>query len=81
MTWRDMAYKVTHETLAKLPASATLEERKAALFEAYPFGAREYTPYRIWRQEVNYALGLKQRPQRGRAAVATADDPRQGRLL
>lgn len=81
MSWRDIAYKVIHETLAKLPSGATMKEKKAALFEAYPFGVREYTPYRIWRQEVRYALGLKQRPQRGRAAVATADDPRQGRLL
>jgi hypothetical protein len=31
---------------------------KTALSNAYPFGPRSHYPYKIWCEEVKYALGL-----------------------
>ena len=41
-----------------LPHGDVLELR-SKLREAYPFGAKEYYPYRIWCQEVRAALGFE----------------------
>ncbi len=53
--WRLEARRVIAETVAKYPGhdAATL---KSELSRVYPFGQREYTPYRIWLQEVKAAL-------------------------
>jgi hypothetical protein len=36
------------EVHARLPADITLAERKKAIFAAYPFGERNYHPYKMW---------------------------------
>ena len=56
-------------TLAHLPANCSLAEKRQALREAYPFGPRRFWPYKVWLQEVRYALGLRKRPRRGHAAA------------
>ena len=51
MSWRDEAKAVIDRVDASLRFDATYEERAAALFAAYPFGERKYTPYKTWLQE------------------------------
>lgn len=48
MRWSERAREVIGQVHARLPADATIKERKAALKEAYPFGEREYWPYKAW---------------------------------
>ncbi len=47
-SWQDRARRTIEQVDAALPKDASLEERKRALFEAYPFGERRYTPYKMW---------------------------------
>lgn len=58
MDWSQRAREVVHATLASLPAGATIEEKRAALRAAYPFGPREYWPYKAWCKAARQALGL-----------------------
>jgi hypothetical protein len=46
--WGRQALAVIAEVHGKLPSGATLDERKAAVDAAYPFGPREYHPYKEW---------------------------------
>lgn len=48
MSWTEQARKVIAQVHATLPEDATLKQRKAALKNAYPFGPRQYWPYRAW---------------------------------
>ena len=59
--WRRRSREVIQTTLAALPAGATLADKRRALRDAYPFGPRQYTPYRMWCQEVRKAL-LQSKP-------------------
>ena len=47
LTWRDLADR----TLAPLFADGHTPT-KQELFDAYPFGMRKYTPYKIWLEQV-----------------------------
>ena len=57
--WRRRSREVIEATLAALPADATLADKRRALRDAYPFGPRQYTPYRMWCSEVRKALQSK----------------------
>ena len=46
--WADVAKQTIDRVHSELPATATLAERKAAMRAAYPFGEREYSPYKTW---------------------------------
>jgi hypothetical protein len=46
--WSVKAREVIAEVDKSLPETATLAERKKALFDAYPFGQREMWPYKAW---------------------------------
>lgn len=49
--WRDMA----REKIKQVIAEVGLEDPgrlKRALFDAYPFGTRNYHPYKIWLSEI-----------------------------
>lgn len=59
--WRRRAEEVARRTLAALPECATLSEQRRALRAAYPFGAREHHPYRVWCDVVRKELGLSRR--------------------
>lgn len=58
-TWTEQSRRVIAETLAKLPKDAPLKFKRKALREAYPFGLRQYHPYRMWCLEVSRAIGPK----------------------
>lgn len=47
-SWYDKARAVIGEVHVTLPKDASLSERKKALRDAYPFGPREYHPYKMW---------------------------------
>lgn len=51
MGWSDAAREVIGQVHASLPPEATYAERKKALYEAYPFGPRQYFPYKAWCKE------------------------------
>lgn len=55
--WVKEAQQVVRATLARLPEGATLKEKRAALRNAYPFGPRQYYPYRVWCKTVREELG------------------------
>ena len=59
MTWRERADMVLSDLFDSLPADATDTEIDAAVFDAYPFGERRYTPYKIWLQQVKRHKGAR----------------------
>lgn len=63
MSWRDKARPIIAKVLAD-NAGATLADKRAALRSAYPFGAREYFPYKVWCDECRVQLGLKKARER-----------------
>ena len=48
MSWLERAREVIAAVDASLPADATFAERKKAVQAAYPFGPRQYHPYKQW---------------------------------
>jgi hypothetical protein len=48
MTWSARSWRVIEDVHRSLPETATYEERRKALFDAYPFGIREHFPYKAW---------------------------------
>lgn len=48
MSRSDEARQVIARVHATLPADISFAERKRAIREAYPFGEREYWPYKAW---------------------------------
>lgn len=55
-TWRDIARPIIAQVIADLGTEDTAKLRKA-LRAAYPFGEREYHPYKIWCHEIRVQLG------------------------
>lgn len=47
-TWRETAWQAIDKMHKALPVPCSLEERKKALDEAYPFVTREHYPYKAW---------------------------------
>jgi hypothetical protein len=58
MNWRDKARPIIAAVIAEIGTGDEKALRKA-LRAAYPFGPREYHPYRIWCDEINVQLGKK----------------------
>lgn len=58
MSWREHATPIIAKVLKETKG---LEEKeiKKALREAYPFGEREYWPYKVWCDEVRKQRGFK----------------------
>lgn len=50
-TWRDIARPIIQKVLADTQG---MDEGavKRALYEAYPFGERQYHPYKVWLDEI-----------------------------
>lgn len=46
--WRAISNQVIESVHAKLDRGITFKDRKAAIDAAYPFGVRNYHPYKIW---------------------------------
>ncbi len=64
-SWYDQARATIAAVHAGLPKTATLDERKAAIDSAYPFGDRAHWPYKAWlkaRREYLAGWGYKPRP-------------------
>ena len=47
-SWYDKAREVIQTLDESMPADLPIEERKKAVFDAYPFVQRRYFPYRMW---------------------------------
>ena len=60
--WRKEAAAAIRKAHAAVPKDADLKARMAIIDAAYPFGPREYHPYKMWlkeRAEYLYAYGYK----------------------
>lgn len=57
--WQREARKVVQRVMAELAPNATRKDAERALREAYPFGEREYWPYRVWLREQGAALAAR----------------------
>lgn len=84
--WRNQAAPIVQKVLAETAGKPEGEIRRA-IADAYPFGIREYHPYKIWCDEVarqrgkKSALGSRKPQVKGAANKADAEDPRQVRLF
>ncbi|OWJ92295.1 hypothetical protein B6S59_20810 [Pseudomonas sp. A46] len=56
MSWADAAAPLVAEVIRSVGRS-DLKALRKALRDAYPWGARERTPYKAWRAEVRRQLG------------------------
>lgn len=57
-SWRDRARPIVKRALEET-AGKPEKEIRAALLAAYPFGARQYHPYKIWLDEIRRQRGTK----------------------
>ena len=84
-SWRARADHVLTDLFAGFTSETTDTEVKVAVFDAYPFGIRKYTPYKIWltqvkRHKAARAIGLRGPLTPGRNP-STTTDPNQLRAL
>jgi len=49
-SWRDIARPIVSDVLRKTEGNEAA--RKKGLYDAYPFGVRQYHPYKIWLDEI-----------------------------
>lgn len=66
--WRATAAPIIARVLLET-AGKPEKEVRAALHAAYPFGEREYWPYKIWCSEIAYQRGRKERKKTGKGIV------------
>lgn len=58
-SWRDRSRPIVAAVIDRVGKS-DLKKLKAALREAYPFGLRQYTPYKVWLDEIRRQIkGLR----------------------
>jgi hypothetical protein len=79
-SWRAAAQPIIARVLAEtrgLPEG----EIRAALRKAYPFGQRQYHPYKIWLDEIAAQRGTKKRKAHDRRGRVVKIDPDQGSLF
>ena len=50
-SWRDRARPIIAAVIDRV-GKGDLKKLKAALREAYPFGLRQYMPYKVWLDEI-----------------------------
>jgi hypothetical protein len=77
MTWRDQARLIIARVIADV-GTADRRALRRALRAAYPWGQRQYHPYRIWCHEIRVQLGDVEPP--GRRARVRAVEPSRGQL-
>lgn len=63
-TWRDLAKPVIAALIKQHRNDP--QALKKALFDAYPFGARKYQPYKVWCNEIRRQTGKTSRKKKGR---------------
>lgn len=74
-TWRDSARPIIARVIADVGTDDP-KRLKSALRDAYPWGPREYHPYKIWCDEIRVQLGLK--VVKDRKAVPKVVEPAAG---
>jgi hypothetical protein len=57
-TWRDIARPIIEKVLKENEGKPDIVIRQA-LYNAYPFGERRYTPYKTWLDEIQRQRGKK----------------------
>lgn len=57
-SWRDRAAPIIRKVILDVGREDEKKLRKA-LHDAYPFGERDYTPYKIWLDEIKRQVGTK----------------------
>jgi hypothetical protein len=57
-SWREAAKAIIQEVLKETNGRTEKKIRKV-LTEAYPFGARQYHPYKIWLDEIKVQRGKR----------------------
>lgn len=57
-TWREVARPIIEEVIKRV---GKVDEKllRSELKKAYPFGQREYHPYKVWLDEIKVQLGKK----------------------
>lgn len=60
-TWRASATPIIAQVL-KETRGKTEKEIRQALKEAYPWGVRQYHPYKVWLDEIKVQRGRKRKP-------------------
>jgi len=58
MTWRDRARPLIAKVISRV-GTEDMKGLRKALREAFPFGPRDYHPYKIWLDEIRVQLGTK----------------------
>lgn len=76
MTWRDRAKPIIAEALKETEGQDETAIR-AALYQAYPFGPRQYHPYKAWLDEIKVQRGLKKATPK----AVEPPDPRQPEMF
>ncbi len=79
-SWRAYCAPIITRVLEETKGKDEKEIRKA-LKEAYPFGEREYHPYKIWLDEVASQRGLKKKRNHFGRKKKVAPDPNQKALF
>jgi hypothetical protein len=77
--WRDSARPIIAEVIARVGRD-DMKALRRALREAYPFGPRQYYPYRIWLDEIKEQLGLKPHKKRDACEAPTHHESLPGQL-
>lgn len=74
MNWREKARPIIARILAENAGLSERELRKV-LREKFPWGPRQYHPYKTWLDEINVQLGKKKPKvrQRGESAKKPVD--------
>lgn len=78
--WRNKARPIIARVL-KENKGADEQTIKRALRDAYPFGPREYHPYKIWLDEIAVLRGTKKKKNIFGRKKAKPEDPRQERMF
>ena len=78
-SWREKAAPIIERVLKETQGKPEAEIVKA-LFDAYPFGPRQYHPYKIWLDEIKIQRGKKSRAW-NRPYSDRKPDPNQGILF
>jgi hypothetical protein len=81
-SWRKMAAAMIQQVIAENPG-VTGPALKLLLRQHYPFGVRQYHPYKIWLNEVAKTLGEKPRkkPRSPRKPAREEEQPGQKELF
>lgn len=75
MAWRDTARRVIQKVISEHPGMDK-EKLKKLISKQYPFGERQYHPYKIWLDEIK--IQLKERKFGQKKIVV---DPKQQKLF